>query len=256
MLCKINMRNVLFLLLSLGSLNVYSQDKIEAERPNESITPKTLSRNTFQAEFGVRRTRSDEDDKVWRHPNALLRFGLLDKLELRLESSFENQRLYSENKIRKGLRPVEVGMKVNIIETKNEAFSSSIVGQVGIANLASADHKTETPYHRVRLLFENKLSEKLKLNYNVGSDWDSEDQEQNWVYSFAPELELSEKWEAFVEVFGFVKNDKTPENLFDAGFSFFPIKSIKIDASGGVGLNSESPRYFAAVGFSFRIGSK
>lgn len=147
-------------------------------------------------------------------------------------------------------------MKANLIETKNEGFASSIVGQIGIPKLASVHHKTDKVYHRVRLLFENKLSDKIKLNYNVSTDWNSEDQEQNWVYSFTPEFEIGDKWETFVELFGFVKKDKISENVIDAGFAYYVSQNIKVGLSGGLGLNSESPNYFVAAGFSFRVRPK
>jgi hypothetical protein len=253
---KRNMKNIILILFALVSINLNAQDKIEAERPNESITTKTLSKNTFQAELGFRRIKVDDEDKVWRTPNALLRYGLLDKLELRLETTNENQTLVSKNVSRKGIRPVELGVKVNVIETRNEGFSTSVVGQVGLPTVASSNHQLDKAYHRIRLLLENKITDKLRLNYNFGSDWDSEEQEQNWVYSFTPELEVADNFETFVEVFGYAKKGNTPENIFDAGFAYFPSKKTKLDLSAGVGLNSESPHYFVAAGFSFSVGGK
>ncbi|WP_170234218.1 transporter [Segetibacter aerophilus] len=250
------MKKTLLLLSSFLSLTIYAQDKIEAERPSESLSPKTVVKKSFQAEIGFRKTQENEQDKVWRQPNALFRYGVFDKLELRLETTVADEKLVSENEFKKGLKPVEIGLKLNFFETKNEAFSSSIVGQIGIPKFASPDHKIDKAYNRVRLLFENKLSEKLKLNYNVGSEWDSEDQEQNWMYSFTPEFEISDKWESYVEVYGFAKKGKTPEDVFDAGIAYFVSKNSKLDLSGGVGLNEESPHYFVAAGISFRFGGK
>ena len=94
------------------------------------------------------------------------------------------------------------------------------------------------------------------MNYNIGSDWDSENQEQNWVYTFTPEFELGDKWEAFVEVYGFIKKEELPECVFDAGVAYFVGKNFKLDLSAGRGLNHQSPDYFVAVGFSFRLGQK
>jgi len=247
------MKKSFLFLLSLISITAYAQDKIEAERPSESISAKTLNKHTFQTELGLRRTREEEQDKVWRTPNALFRYGLFEKLELRMETTVENQKLVSEGVYRKGLRPVELGLKVNIIETKNESFSASIVGQIGIPAFSSTEHRPDKAYNRVRLLFENKLSDKLNLNYNIGSDWDSEDQEQNWVYTFEPEFKIADKWETFVEAYGFFKKNKLPENIVDAGFAYYISNDVKLDLSGGLGLNENAPKYFVAAGYSFRL---
>jgi hypothetical protein len=250
------MKKSLFVLACLASLASRAQDEITTERPNETLSPETVSKNIFQTEIGFRKTRDNAQDKVWQNPDVLLRYGLLNRLELRLESTVENQKLFSEGKFRNGLRPLELGLKVNFFETKNEAFTSAIVGQVGIPTFATSAHKTDRAYHRVRLLFENKISDKFKLNYNVGSEWDSQEQEQNWVYTFAPELDITDRWETFIEVFGFAKKGKSPEEIVDAGFAYLLSKNTKVDVSGGVGLNSESPHYFVAAGFSFRVGGK
>lgn len=250
------MRKSFIILLSFVSINLFAQDKIEAERPDESITAKTLEKKTFQAEIGFRRTKPDGQDKVWRNPNILLRYGLLEKLEIRLETTFENQKLFSESTYRNGMRPLEVGLKLKLIETKDEKFTSSIVGQVGIPPLASTSHNPGHAYHRVRLLFDNKVTENLTLNYNVGSDWDSEDQEQNLVYSFAPELQIGDKWEAYVELFGYAKNNSHPENVFDADIAYYVSPDCKVDFTTGIGLSKEAPKYFLAAGFSFRLKPK
>ncbi|HEX8460437.1 MAG TPA: transporter [Segetibacter sp.] len=250
------MRNAFLLLLTLITLSVAAQDKIEAERPSESISPKTVNKNSLQAEIGFRKTQIDEDDKVWRTPNALLRYGLAKRVELRLETNVEHQRLVSENVLRKGFRSVELGVKAHVIETEGEKFSAAVVGQLGLPGIASPGYKLSKAYNRVRVLFENKISEKIKLAYNIGNDWDSENEEQNWVYSFTPEFEIGNKWETFVEVYGFFKKNKIPEEVFDAGFAYFLSDKTEVDLSGGVGLNQDSPKYFISAGFSFRLGSK
>lgn len=250
------MKKAILFFLMFAPILVSAQDKLITERPSESLAPQTVQKKSLQAEVGFRRTRENEQDKVWQNPDILLRYGLFEKLELRMENTLENEKLVSENEFRNGFKPVELGVKLNFFETKNEAFSSSIMGQIGLPKIASADHRIDKAYSRVRLLFENKLSEKLKLNYNVGSEWDSQDHEQNWMFSFTPEFEISDKWESYVEVFGFAKKGKASEDVFDAGFAYFLSKNSKVDLSGGVGLNEEAPHYFVAAGFSLRLGAK
>jgi hypothetical protein len=244
------------LLLFVSTHHLIAQDKIEADRPSESIAPQTVSRNTFQLESGYKYSQQDEEDKVVQQPEVLLRFGLFEKIELRLKATQEEQTFTSENIRRTGLAPVELGAKYNFFESSSKKFSSSIVAHAGIPTLSSSDHKPEKAFHRVRLLLEGEIWDKVRLTYNAGCDWDNEQQEQNWVYTFSPQFELSKSCEAFFELYGFAKQGEKPEHIADAGLAYYLSSNTKIDFNGGVGLNSQSPEYFIAAGFSFRLKPK
>jgi hypothetical protein len=250
------MKQALFILLLFISTQLIAQDKIETDRPSETIAPQTVSKNTFQLESGYRYSQQDKEDKVVQYPDLLVRFGLFEKIELRVKATNEKQTLVSEDIFRKGLAPVELGAKLNFFESSSKKFSSSIVAHAGIPHFSSPDHKPEKAFHRIRLLFENEVSDKIKLTYNAGSDWDNEQQEQNWVYTISPEFELSKNCEAFVELYGFVKKGEKPEHIADGGISCFLSSNTKLDLSGGLGLNPQSPDYFLAAGLSFRLKPK
>src|SRR5689334_17132624 len=62
-------------------------EKMETDRPSESLTPTTVLKKHFQLETGVRREHDYEDDQrqdVYLNPSALLKYGVTRKLELRL----------------------------------------------------------------------------------------------------------------------------------------------------------------------------
>jgi hypothetical protein len=249
------MKKLFLVLAILINFATYAQDKIESERPSETISPQVLGRSAFQAEVGYTEHHIQTGDRVWEQPNALLRYGLLDKLELRLNLVSEKQSLHSEGIFRKGLRPVELGAKASIFETKDKKFCSSVKAQVGIPFLASSYHETDKAYHRVRLLIENQISDKFRISYNAGSDWDSQQQEQNWVYTFSPELELTDKIESFIEVYGHAREHSSPEHILDAGIGYYSSPAAKLDLSAGVGLTPNSPDYFLSFGISIQLKS-
>jgi hypothetical protein len=247
------MKILLLTLAHIISVVAYCQDEMDTDRPNESISTSVTGKKVFQLEAGWRKIETSEGDNIWRVPNVVLRYGLLKKIELRAESSRENQYLDADGITRKGMRPLELGLKASVFENKKKNFSTSLFAQAGLSQVASDDHKSDHAYHRIRLLFENKLSDKVKLNYNIGSEWDSEEQEQNWVYTFAPEFDLSDKWTLSTEVYGFVKTGNIPENVIDIAVAYFVTKNIRLDLNAGTGLNAHANNYFLDAGFSFRI---
>lgn len=80
-----------------------AQDKIETDRPTESLTAKTVGRHVFQVETGVRKDQQNTTDYSTKHPLVDWRYGLFDRLELRLSTAAETRRFCSENKTAYGL---------------------------------------------------------------------------------------------------------------------------------------------------------
>ena len=63
---------------------------------------------------------------------------------------------------------MELGLKAALYQTKDSSFSFSIVGHVGVPKLTSDSHAAEKVFYRTRLLFENELTNKIKVNSNIG----------------------------------------------------------------------------------------
>lgn len=230
-----------------------AQEKMEPERPSESQTPNTVSKNSFMLEFGFRKEQENKTDYKVQHPNALLRFGLAEKMELRLQTAIESDRFPSKGENNYGLMPVELGLKAALFQSKDTSFSIGVVGHLGIPELASRSHEADKVYHRVRLLFENKLTDKIKLHYNVGTDWDEDRQEQEWVYTFTPEFDISDKWAAFIEEYAFIHKHNKPEHYINAGFSYMLSDHAKLDISGRRGISTEASKYIIETGIAFKL---
>jgi hypothetical protein len=229
------------------------ENKIETDRPTEAQTANVISKGTFQAELGVLKQQEEGEDFSVQHPDAVFRYGLLKGFELRLRTTLETQRYHSKNEYNYGLAPVEAGLKATLFQTKDTSFTAALFGHIGLPHLASKDHQHNKTFYRARLLFENKLTEKIKLNYNVGRGWNDDQKQQNWMYAVSPQFQLSEKWEAFVEEYGFMKHGTKPEHYVDGGFAYAISNNIKIDVDAGKGLGGEAADYFITTGVSFRL---
>lgn len=242
-------------LVLLGALPMFvlAQDKIETDRPTESQNTKVVSKGTFQSELGFRVEGKNDQDHSYQHPEAVFRYGLFNGFELRLRTAIETQHFRSENISNHGLKPVEVGLKAKLLQTTDTTFSTSLYGNIGFPRLASKDHQHDKTFYRIRLLFENKLSDKIKLNYNLGRDWDSEEKQQNWIYTISPQFELSDKWQAFLEGYGYFQKNSRPEHYIDGGFAYLISNNVQLDINAGKGISSKADDYFITTGISFKL---
>jgi len=252
MIVKSFMKPLLLNLLLACSTTVIAQDKIEAERPGETQSARLVQTGKFQTEIGFARKKTGPDI-TWQEPQALFRYGLFSKLELRLDVTVEKEDLISKNESRRGLLPPAVGLKFAAYQSRNKSFTSAITAMAGIGPLASNDHNPGKFIHRVRLLFDNKFSEKFHLEYNFGTEWNSEEQEQVWVYTVSPKLELTDHLSLFAERFGYLKQGSHPQHHYDGGIAWLLKKNIQVDVYGGIGVGPTAPDYFINAGLSFSL---
>jgi hypothetical protein len=229
------------------------EKKIQSDRPGETQTPAITQKGFFQNEIGIDKEQQNKDDYSVLHPQWQLKYGLSRRFEIRAELTAESKKQFSTNEFQYGLRPVEFGFKINLLEQKRIVPQTSFYTQVGIPTLASKDHQTAHAIPHIRLLFENKLAEKVKLQYNVGADWNGEETAPQWLYTIAPEIELSGKWELFAEAFGYFQKGQAVQHHIDTGIAFYPNDHVKLDVYGGKGVSKEAPDYFISAGISFRV---
>ena len=232
---------------------IAQNDKINADRPGRTLTPEIVEKGTLQAEIGFEKRQKQKGDLAFDHPEADLRYGLSKRFEIRAEFIGETQRYTTKNDFRKGMKPLELGFKAKLLEEKGAMPAVSFFTHVGIPKIASKDHQGKHFSPEIRLLFENKLTDKLSLEYNVGPEWNDDQTTPQWFYSFAPDLEVGEKFEIFLEVFGRLQKGGAPEHAVDFGVGYYPTRDIKLDVYGGAGLTKAAPDYFISAGVSFRL---
>lgn len=169
------------LILTAGILPItcIAQENLKTDRPTEAQTPRVVGKGAFQVEIGLKKEQQNKN--VWsvQHPNALFRYGLAKWLELRLETDVETQRLEPSREY--GLKPIEAGFKARVYQTSDTAFVAALFGQIGLPGLASTDYQDNKYFYRFRFLLENKITNKISLNYNIGRDWDDQQNEQKWI---------------------------------------------------------------------------
>ena len=235
-------------------LSAMAQETIETDRPTEAQTPKVVAKGELQIELGLKKVQQNRDSWSVQHPNALFRYGLANWLELRLESNLETQKFGPSGA--SGLKPIEAGFKLKGYQTADTTFVLSLYSLIGFPRLASADHRNNRYFYRFRFLLENKITDKVSLNYNIGRDWDDQQMDHKWIYAVAPQLALSERWELFGELYGRFEQGYEPEHYVDGGAAYSVNNNLKADLNLGKGLTKASSDYFITAGLSFKIGGR
>lgn len=231
---------------------------IITDRPDQTESPFLMPKNFFQIETGFSYSESREDDflqKEWVYNSTLLRYGLLDNLELRLGLDFSGSKSISEtgveNKI-SGTGPLYTGFKIGVTKEKGLLPEIGFLGGVFLPFTASKEFKPEGTGGDFRFAFSHTLSEKFGLSYNFGVSWNGENPLISYLYSTSLGYAFTERLSGFVELYGDLPKEETGRLSADAGLTYLVSSQLQIDLAGGTGLNTNQD-FFIGAGVSVRI---
>jgi hypothetical protein len=239
------------LLLSF-SASAQQSKQIETDRPGETQSPSIVPAKKFQVEAGIRKEENESDYSIL-HPTALLRYGLLKRLEVRAELTGETHKFTDINDALTGLNPVELGFKLMLKEGKGASPAISLLSQFAIPKLSSKDFETPNVLPEVRLAFLNEFNQKFGLQYNLGARWDEPGNPPGWLYTLSPNYELTDRIHVFVEVYGEVRKNEKPEHVVDASIAWLLTDNLQLDVNGGTGISENAPKYVISAGVSVRF---
>ena len=245
--------NIIFLLLAIHS---YGQEYLNPERPNASKTPELVKGNNLQLEVGLMKEKINGTQNQYQHPHALLRYGLFNALELRMEVVSQTIKDNVTKNSLKGLAPVYFGVKAKILPENNWVPSIGALAEVGVPSLASGDFFVDGIPFEFRTLFNNNINSKLSLQYNFGVAWNETNNKvdnKRWMYTIAPSYKITNNFHVFIEEFAFLRNGTTAEHYLDGGVQYFLNKDLVFDLGAGVGISEFSSDYFVEGGLSYRL---
>ncbi|MHC2990129.1 hypothetical protein OB13_00350 [Pontibacter sp. HJ8] len=228
--------------------------KIQTERPDQTESVKLVPGRSVQLEIGYQFQKNSTqgfDAKLHAYPSALLRFGVLDWLEMRLEGAVQDS-IITNGSRRKvtGYGPISLGGKVVLWEEQGLRPKAALLLMVALP-VASRDFRPENPEPEVRLALANQLTDKIELAYNLMYGRAEGNNEAG--YNLALYGDLTDKFTAFAEVFGSKAETEEAEHQADAGLMFFPRPNLQLDVAAGIGFNKAAPDYFLAAGLALRL---
>jgi len=247
----------------LVSFTVNSQEKrpdLITDRPDQTESAVVVPVRSLQIETGFLLQKNETDLTVERLVTCnttLLRYGLLERLELRIGLDLLSERLEIKHTgIREhitGTGPLLLQFKYRIVEERGWIPDIAFIGGAALPYTAKEFFRTPGVAPAFRFALSHTLSDRLALGSNLGAEWDGESRTPGFWYSFALGITATEKLGLFTEFYGFMREPGKRMHLFDAGFTYLVLHNLQLDLSGGVGLNKIAFDSFISFGFSWRL---
>jgi hypothetical protein len=228
-------------LILMGSVSVFAQQEetIVADRPGLADGSATVGNGVAQLETGV--TLAGDGDEILTLP-TLLRFGLSDRLELRIESDVAG---WSDGN--SDIAPVAAGFKLRLTDGSVPlSIIASVQPPSGGGFLRSDDFEGEA-----RLVSDIDIGNDLSLTPNVGISL-AEGGGATGIFAMTLEKEMGRAL-PFVD-FELSTNADDTSVMADAGVAWIWRPDTQLDVSGGIDVTGEQyPDWFIAAGFSRRF---
>lgn len=266
------MKNTIAITLLLLIAAPLAADELITDRPDQTESAAVAGKGRVQIETGFLFTANDEDgldSEVLEGPGTLARIGLSERFELRVgwtgfvdsETDFTTQGQRSTSRA-DGIGDGDLGFKLRLRSESGRIPEMALLAGTSVP--VGDDQFTSDradPYFRLSMA--HTLSDRVSIGYNFGAEWGTaRDATGNTttlargIYTVAMGFGLTDRWGAFVEVFGDVALSEPggPAHSIDGGFSYLVRPTIQLDAYTGVGLNDRGDDWFLGIGLSIRLG--
>jgi len=242
---------ITFLIICLNFLS--AQDKIECDRPDQTETPAVVPAKHFQMESGFYWVHENKSQKGCVYPSSLLKYGIQDLAEFRLEIENSSTIISDESgkAVVHGLSPVAFGMKLKICEEKRSIPKISVIMMMSIPVIASGKLRENYPTPELRFTFQHTLGKRFSFSYNLGGLWNGQEQKLLALYTVTSGFAITNDVGCYLEVYGFM--EKNQDHRLDGGFTYTPRKNVMIDISSGISIDRKNPSWYCGLGVSFRL---
>lgn len=268
------------LAFSLMANGVFAQEASEGsvgaiitDRPTQTYSSFVVPKGAFQIESGIGYSRADllvassspgvVFDELIAESFTLnflqLRYGLSDKLELRLAQNayFNRTKFNGDVTDRENVQFAStwIGAKFKLFNEEGFAPQTSFLAEY-VTDVF--DENMEQDLINLRLNFSNTLSEKLTLGYGIGGFIPTKNGPFNLEYSVVGSYAIQPNWGAFLELFGTLRNDWVNTHNVDMGLSYLVNNNLQLDVYTGFDLtnNHGDTDFLFGLGFSTRILKK
>jgi hypothetical protein len=233
------------------------------DRPSQSDASTLVPPGYLQIEAGY--TYSEDDTlgpttETHGLPNLILRYGLLDRLEIRLGWDGYQWIQTNPNPTADGAGDGQVSVKGYlwkesgwIPETTLLVGTTLPFGKNGISSDRS------DPFFR--FLMTHSLPDGFSFSSNLGITWKtfaptagSRDTAADFIYTALLGYAFNPALDGYVEFFGSLPlEEQEDRHGFDAGIAWRLFPTFQVDLFGGVGLNDSAVDAFVSAGVSFRF---
>lgn len=217
------------------------------DRPDQTESPVTMPKGSLQIETGFEFSnesripsitvfpRSDGEINTRVFPTTLFRYGLTDKVELRIVSGYEKK--MTDLDTVSGMNDMEVGLKIKLLEADFLGTEAALLAH-SILPTGSKYMTDDMVGGNFILAVGHEINDKVGFGYNIGwSQYDDIDEGELYL-SLAFGIGVTEKVGVFAETYGTINRFEKLSN-FDAGVTYLITPDIQFDTSFGTGINHD-----------------
>lgn len=224
-------------------------NELTVDRPGVADTPFTVEPGMYQFEVGFDYFSRYNGD-LFNVPVAMFRTGISNSAELRVTT--RNLLDHTEGKNFSGLSPLNVGVKVHIIEQNEWIPETDIMAGLSFPVNSNSTQPTRMG-HDIYLLFQNDFYPNTAINYNVGLIWDGIRSTPFFSGSFCFNYLPTRRLGLFAEYFNYHNQALAWEHGMDGGLTYLLRPHFQVDLSGGASLIDGERNFFVSTGFALRL---
>lgn len=183
-------------------------------------------------------------------PNTLLRFGVIDTVELRLSTAGYIDREGGED----GFDDFRIGSKIEVMGQDGIIPKLALQPSFKIPMKDASNSDELDPLLQVPASWNLGGGWGMLMNFNIGAVSDEKkDTETVLAHSVLISRALTDRAWVFAEYFAEYPRDSAETQNVDFGGAYLINNNLQIDASVGFGLNDDSNDMFVSTGVSFRF---
>ena len=216
-----------------------------------------LSPHKFQFESGFSFERSGHGDNRQDYilfNTSMIRYGVNRYAEIRLIG--EVAQLRTPDATLTGINPLVFGTKIMVFKGRGLLPKTSLLMHMKIPYTGKKELHPQRYLPSFYLAFQNKITDRMGLCYNVGVDYNDETDGATEFFGLCYGYNLTEKLYSFVEEYNYWETGVAPVNSVDVGFAYQVSNNIQVDLSGSMNLQNFRQYFAVNCGLAWRIVRK
>ena len=241
---------VLFALMIFSFVGIFAQEvEFTADRPGASTGPSVVSKGVIQWEQGVHYD-GDGAKGCYTFSNTLFRYGLFEGVELRLGGDAFSYDFGGSWK--SAFSGISIGTKIHCCDELGAVPAISVLADFQIPGTGTNDFAAEYFTPSLYLLFENSLTDKLSLGYNVGAEWEGESLSPATFLAVGLGYAINEDLGCFVESYNYLAKGGNAY-CADFGLNYMVARKVQIDVAANLDLCNPSQCWAVSFGVAWQI---
>jgi len=243
-------------------------ERIETERHDFTQSTTVVGRGVTQVEFGYTFFQSSGETEVedsHATPELLIRYGLTEKVELRLRY---NEVWQFGEEDRAGSEDIHLALKVRTTDQDRWRPESALEIRSTVPT-GGLDWSTDEVEFGLDYIYGWKISPRVEIYGSSGFSTNAlgefafrptapaEEEFILYTQSVAIGTELTERCTAYTEFFGLFtdgfEDDEERPVFFNVGLDYYLSDNVVLDVRAGTGLNADAEDLFFGMGGAFRF---